>query len=90
MATEQPIAWSRSRFREWHIGHWHAAKGIIYQVLHEDRGVRELVLPSLVPIDDWHAGKGYDALRESQAHLWHTEQGKTDIMMYHPAEERAG
>lgn len=76
MATQEPEKWSKSKFREWHLGHWHAASGKIFQVLDEDHGVRQLVLPSLVPLDDWHSGKGYSALRQTIAMEWSKENGQ--------------
>lgn len=84
MATEMPSEWSRTKYREWHKGHIHAANAKAFQILDEDRGIREWVLPSLVALDDWHARKGYGALRESIAMIWHKEKGKTDMFMYHP------
>jgi len=84
MATERPLEWSRTTYREWHKGHLHAAKAEAFQILDEDRGVRERVLPSLVAIDDWHAKKGYSALRESVAMVWNKDRGLTDEFYYHP------
>lgn len=84
MATEEPILWSQTKYREWHKGHLHHAKAHAFQILDEFYGVREWILPSLVSIDDWHSGKGYSALRESVAMVWHKELGKTDMYFYHP------
>jgi hypothetical protein len=84
MATEQPVLWSRTKYREIHKGHTHAANMKTIQVMEEELGVREWVLPSLVSIDDWHAKKGYTALRETMANLWNDNKGKTDIFMFHP------
>jgi hypothetical protein len=89
MATERPLDWSQTRFREWHKGHLHAAKAHAFQILDEERGVREWILPSLVAIDDWHAGKGYSALRESIGMVWNKSRGKTAMYMYHPEETAA-
>jgi hypothetical protein len=86
MATEKPIEWSQTKYREWHKGHLHAARASAFQVLDEERGVREWVLPSLVAIDDYHAGKGYSAMRESLGMIWNKEMGKTDMFMFHPGE----
>jgi len=84
MATEKPLEWSRTKYREWHKGHLHAANIKAFQILDEERGVREWILPSLVALDDWHSGKGYSSLRESMAMVWNKDKGKTDIFMYHP------
>ncbi len=84
MATEMPQEWAETRYREWHKGHLHAASTWAFQVLDEELGVRESVLPSLVATDDYHAKKGYSHLRETMGMAWHREQGKTDVFMYHP------
>ena len=84
MATEQPVAWAETKFREWHKGHFHATSASATQFLDEELGVRERVMPSLVAIDDYHDKKGYSHLRESMGLIWNTERGNTDIFMYHP------
>ena len=89
MATEKPIEWSRTKYREWHKGHLHAAKATAFQILDEERGVREWVLPSLVAVDDWHAGKGYSSLRESIGMLWNKKAGKRQMIMFHPVVEES-
>lgn len=87
MSTEVPMAWSRTSYREWHKGHLHAAKETAFQVLDEYRGIREWVMPSLVALDDYHAGKGYASLRETIGNIWNKERGKVAMIMYHPALE---
>ncbi len=84
MATEVPMDWAQTKYREWHAGHYHAARAQAFQVLDEELGVREWILPSLVAIDDYHAGKGYSHLRESMGMLWNKDRGKTEMHMYHP------
>ena len=79
MATEKPLEWSRTIYREWHKGHRHAAK-----ILDEERGVRERVMPSLVAISDWEAKKGYFSLRESIGNIWNKSKGNIFSIMYHP------
>ena len=81
MATEQPQAWANSKYREWHKGHFHATSASAFQFLDEELGVRERILPSLVDIDDYHAGKGYSHLRETTAMIWNKQKGNTDIFM---------
>jgi len=82
MATEKPIEWSETRFREWHKGHLHHNKAHIVNYIDESHGVREEIFPSLVPLDDWHAGKGYNSLRQSIAILWNKETGKKRKSFY--------
>lgn len=87
MAVERPNEWAKAKYKEWHKGHFHAASETAFQVLHEDYGVREWVMPSLVSIDDWHKGKGYSAMRESIGTIWSKTSGKETMLMYHPPEE---
>ena len=76
--------WAETIYHEWHKGHWHHASAKAFQLLDEELGVREWVLPSLVALDDYHARKGYSHLRESMGMVWNRELGKTDLFMYHP------
>lgn len=85
MAMEQPMAWSRTKYRTWRKGHVHAANALAFQVLDEELGVREEVMPSMVGLDDYHAGKGYSHLRETIGNMWHKQLGRTDQFMYHPS-----
>lgn len=75
MATEQPRAWGRSKFREMHLGHFHHRRDIAFQPVAEQSGVRVRMIPSLAPADAWHKGQGYAGLRSSEAYLWHKSQG---------------
>ncbi len=84
MATEMPMEWARTKYREWHKGHWHKASAVAFQILDEEHGVRERILPSLVALDEYHSGKGYSHLRESTGMVWNRELGNTDIWMFHP------
>lgn len=82
MATEMPIEWSETKFREWKKGHLHHRKAHLVNYIDESHGVREEIMPSLVPLDDWHAGKGYNALRQSIATVYNKEKGKTKMSFY--------
>jgi hypothetical protein len=84
MASEMPKEWSDTKYREWHKGHFHAANSKAFQLLDEDLGVREMIMPSLVSLDDYHSGKGYSHLRESIGNVWNKEKGKIASIMYHP------
>lgn len=76
MATEKPLEWANTTYHEWMLGHWHYGSTKIYQALDEHHGVRVNILNSLVPLDDWHAGKGYSALRETTAIEFHPVYGR--------------
>jgi len=55
MASEQPVMWSRTKFRVWNLGHFHHQKLFV----DEKTGVIIEVMPSISATDSWHAGKGY-------------------------------
>jgi hypothetical protein len=82
MATEEPIKWSTSKWREYHVGHWHHKKSFVQQDSDEFRGVRVLVLPSLSGIDRWHYSKGYRSTRSAEAFLWDKSFGKVATFSY--------
>jgi hypothetical protein len=84
MAQEVPYLWAQTKYREWHKGHLHAASAVGFQYLDEELGIREMVLLSLVALDDYHSGKGYSHLRESVGKIWSAEDGNTDDVKYHP------
>ena len=70
MATENPEAWGRTKFREIHTGHYHK------QQLEEHNGVRVRILSALTPADDWHAAMGFvGAIRQAEAYVWSKTEG---------------
>jgi hypothetical protein len=78
MAQDNPVAWSRTRVREWHIGHFHARRETRFTAGDTIGGVSVRVLPSLCSADAWHAMKGYVGnSRAMEAYLWHHERGYT-------------
>jgi len=70
MATEQPQAWGRTKFREIHCGHFHRLQVI------DDHGVRVRLLAALTEADSWHAHQGFiGALRQASAFVWSKREG---------------
>lgn len=70
MATEQPLMWSRTKFREAHCGHVHK------EMLNEYMGTKVRFIPSICGNDEWHKSKGYvGTMRVGQAHLWNKHRG---------------
>jgi hypothetical protein len=55
MATEEPKLWAETKYRLWHIGHFHTRR----MFSDEKCGVTVEVLPSLSGVDSWHFEKGY-------------------------------
>lgn len=75
MASEAPKMWATSKYREFHIGHLHAEKGMFLNV-DDDNGIIVRTMPSLASTDDWHFGEGYVHMRKSIAILWDSERGQ--------------
>lgn len=84
MATEVPQMWADSKFREFHVGHWHHKRDIHFQPTQEHNGIRVRLIPSLCPADDWHRMKGYDGLRAAEAYVWDREQGCVGSYSFSP------
>jgi hypothetical protein len=80
MADECPD-WSKTRIREWHIGHLHKSKEFAMLTLDESRGIRVRHLPSLSGPDAWHTAKGYRSLKQADAFVWHRTLGLRDIVV---------
>lgn len=84
MAQEMPVDFSETKFREWNIGHLHGYSEKNTRLVKESHGIREIVIPSLVPLDAWHASKGYGQLREAMCFMWDKSKGKTTTYYFHP------
>jgi hypothetical protein len=75
MATEQKAAWAATKFREFHIGHFHKLNTIHFQPVQEFNSIRVRTLSSLTPPDAWHKSMGYEGLRAAQAFVWDAADG---------------
>ncbi|MGF1452260.1 MAG: hypothetical protein ACFB21_09340 [Opitutales bacterium] len=82
MANEAREHWGHTRFREWHLGHYHHTRDVCYLGTVEDEGVIIRILPSLSAVDRWHKAKGYRAQRAAQALVYHPEAGLTTIFRH--------
>lgn len=69
MAVEHPLAFSRTTYKEWHIGHLHKHMHDEYQ------GISVKMLPSLCGQDEWHKQMGYISNRRAQAYVWNFATG---------------
>lgn len=85
MASEQPQSWARTKYREFHLGHWHIKNEIHFQPVAEYEGIRVRIIPSLCPPDAWHKSKGYNNLRAAEAYLWHPENGFAGMFSFSPS-----
>lgn len=78
MTHEAPEAWGASRFREWHMGHFHHEHTI------EDSGVRCRFLPPITGTEAWHHKKGLVGnQREAQLMLWTKDRGRCATFHHH-------
>lgn len=76
MAVEEPALWAETRYREFHVGHFHTSKVTDPVAVESYNGVRVRVLPSLSGTDAWHAGMGYvGEVPEAQAFVWSRTRG---------------
>lgn len=82
MATEEPRMWANTKFREMHLGHFHAKKDVRYQATMEQNGVRVRVIPSLCPPDAWHKAMGYENTRSAEAFVWGVDTGCVANLSY--------
>jgi hypothetical protein len=74
MATEYPIQWSKSKFREVHTGHLH------HEILKDYRGVKVRYFPSLAVQSQWEKDKGYGGFKEAQSIVWSKNHGIMSII----------
>jgi predicted phosphodiesterase len=76
MAQEKPIEWSLTKFREFHLGHWHRKKEIKYIPIEEHEGVIIKFMSSLSAVDAWHNKKSYTtSKRSAEAMIWDSQKG---------------
>ena len=70
MATEQPVMFGATVFREAHTGHLHGEQAYEY------KGVKVRVSPALCDPDYWHSEGQYTGnLLASEAYVWHRHEG---------------
>jgi hypothetical protein len=70
MASRNPEAWGRAKFRHVHTGHIHQDKSL------EKGAVTVEAHRSPIPPDSWHSGMGYGAGRAVSAITYHKDQGE--------------
>ena len=67
MATERPMAFSKSTTRIMLCGHLHSQQN------YEIKGVHVRFLPSLCPSDEWHNKMGYVSQKAAQGYKFNNE-----------------
>ena len=77
MATEQPLMWGRTKYREAHLGHLHKTQMRDSFKVDENHGARVRIISSLCAADAWHAEHQYVGnLRQAEAFVWSREEGQ--------------
>jgi len=77
MATEQPVMWAATKYREMHTGHLHKTK------VDEFHGVRVRIIPSLGGTDRWSSRNGYTGnLKQAEAFVWNAKAGLIGTAVY--------
>jgi hypothetical protein len=84
MMQDEPELYAMTDYHEWHLGHWHNRSDRNTRLTKETDGIREVVIPSLVSLDDWHSGKGYRHIKQSVAMQWNYNGGKEAEYYFHP------
>lgn len=84
VAQDNPEAFGKAKFVEIQKGHFHSASENKYRLSKSTFGIREEVIPSLVPRDDWHDLKGYNSRRESLAICYTEQNGRDSVHYFHP------
>lgn len=80
MAGEYPD-WSKSRFREIHLGHLHKKKETQYNAGDTFGPVYVRILPSISGTDSWHFRNGYvKGIRAAQAFRWDKSYGLMEMI----------
>lgn len=76
MAVEWPNKWAKTKWREWHIGHWHRKGETRTMPLDTHGGVPVRIIPSLCGVDLWHYQKGFVGnVRMAEAYLYSKTRG---------------
>ena len=76
MANENPDNWAKTKYREFHLGHFHRKKDIKFLSSNETQGVTIRQLRSLSATDSWHHKKGYiGSIKSGEAFVWSYDKG---------------
>lgn len=76
MPVEVPDDWALTRYREFHVGHFHKSKVTDPVRVDGENGVRVRVLQSLTGTDAWHAAMGYVGEHAAaEAFVWSHARG---------------
>jgi len=79
MATQEPQLWANTKYREFHLGHFHKSKSMTFVDVDEFQGCKVRVLPSLSGTDAWHNGKGYMSIKAAMAFVYDKKEGLVGV-----------
>jgi hypothetical protein len=80
MASEAPVLWEASDYREVHVGHFHKKKEMFHLTADTFGGTTVRVLPSLSGTDLWHFDRGFVGNRRAmESYLWRKDGGLAGI-----------
>jgi len=76
MATEEPVLWGNSKYREIHIGHKHKKMQMHWINVDTMPGTVVRMIPSIAGTDQWHYKKGYiKNYHAAESYIWDAENG---------------
>ena len=76
VASEVPELWSKTKYREIHVGHLHHKKEIKFLATQENKGITIRYMRSLSGTDAWHNLKGYKGgIQACEAFIWDENEG---------------
>lgn len=82
MAQERKQDWAETRWREWHMGHFHTDQSGETQTGDVFQGVRYRRFPSLVGRDAYHRACNYTGLKESLGLFFSRNDGPIGTALY--------
>jgi hypothetical protein len=76
VATEEPVLWGASKYREIHIGHKHKKMQMHWVNVDSMPGTVIRMIPSIAGTDQWHYKKGYiKNYHAAESYLWDAKHG---------------
>jgi len=76
MATEQPLLWANSNYREFQLGHLHHKKEVKFVSVEDTKGTNIRYLKSMAPLDSWHKAMGFvGSAKGIDSFIWDYEKG---------------
>ena len=76
IATEEPMLWGNSKYREIHIGHKHRKMEMKWTNVDTKAGTVIRMIPSIATEDAWHYRKGYiKGYHAAESYIWDSKYG---------------